>query len=85
MKTTSALDMRQSLGKILDQLRKDGKPVLVEQRSQPAAVLISIDDYRKRFADVDADNLRKEIVARIKATRLKAKRGSLAMLQEDRQ
>jgi prevent-host-death family protein len=46
MKKTNALSMRQSLGKILRDLRKNGEPVLVEQRAQPAAVLISIALWR---------------------------------------
>jgi prevent-host-death family protein len=84
MKRTNALDVRQSLGKILRDIQKDGEPVMVEQRSKPAAVLISLEDYQKRFVDVEADSQRRAIVERIKAVELKAKKSSLALLHGDR-
>jgi prevent-host-death family protein len=84
MKRTNALDLRQSLGKILRGIQKDGEPVMVEQRSKPAAVLISLEDYRKRFVDVDADEQRRAVVARIKAVELKAKKGTLELLRGER-
>lgn len=66
MKRINALEMRQSVGKVLRQLEKGGEPVMIERRRRPAAVLISLEDYQKRFADRDADEKRKEIVRRIR-------------------
>lgn len=86
MKTTNALKLRQSLGKILKELARDGRPIIVEKDRKPAAVLIAIEDFQRRFADREADALRDEIVERIKKYKLRLPKGktSLAMLQEGR-
>ena len=46
MKSVNALELRQSLGKVLRALEKDGAPILVERAREPSAVLISLKDYR---------------------------------------
>ena len=79
MKRVNALQMRQSVGKVLRQLEKGGQPIIIERRRRPAAVLISLDDYEKRFADRDADEKRKEIVQRIRALRFKAPSGKTTL------
>jgi len=79
MKRVNALQMRQSVGKVLRQLEKGGEPVIIERRRRPAAVLISLDDYEKRFADRDADEKREEIVRRIRALRFKAPSGKTTL------
>ena len=66
MKTVNALQLRQSLGKVLDQIQSGGKPILVCRRSIPAAALISLKDYRERFVDREADDRRREAVARLR-------------------
>lgn len=71
MKKTNALKLRQALGKVLKELSRDGEPILIEKDRQPAAVLISLEDYQKRFADKEADALREEIVLTIKKAKLK--------------
>ena len=55
MKKTNALKLRQSLGMILKDLQKTGQPLLVEKDRKPAAVLITVEDYFKRFVDREAD------------------------------
>ena len=47
----NALELRQSLGKVLDQVKHNGKPIIIYRRRNPAAVLVSLKDYRERFAD----------------------------------
>jgi prevent-host-death family protein len=86
MKTTNALKLRQSLGKILKQLAKDGEPIIVEKDRKPAAVLIAIEDFQRRFADREADAAREAIVARIKGYQFKLPSGksSLDLLHEGR-
>jgi PHD/YefM family antitoxin component YafN of YafNO toxin-antitoxin module len=66
MERVNALQMRQSLGKVLQRLIKTGKPVLVEKDRKPAAVLITLEDYHKRFVDREADEARRQIAASIK-------------------
>lgn len=66
MRSINALALRQSLGKILRSLEKDGQPVFIERRGEPAAVLISLKDYRERFVDQAADQERRAMVSRIR-------------------
>jgi len=66
MMTVNALELRQSLGKVLDRLEGDGAPILVYRRQAPAAALISLRDYRERFVDHDADDKRRDLVARLR-------------------
>ena len=83
---TNALALRQNLGSVIDQLQKNGEPILVEKGRQPVAVLISIEDYKKRFVDVIADIERRELVNRIRAANinLPAKKSSLEIVREIR-
>ncbi len=86
MKTVNALKLRQQLGSVLRSLQESGRPVLIERNSKPAAVLISLEDYQKRFVDRDADEKRKDMVALILKTRLQlpAGKSTLDLLREGR-
>ena len=66
METVNAMELRQSLGKVLDRLERDGAPIVVCRRRTPAAALVSLKDYRERFVDREADQRRRDIVARLK-------------------
>ena len=54
MESVNVLEIRRSLGKVLDQLECGGGPVLVSRRRTPAAVLVSLKDYRERFLGREA-------------------------------
>lgn len=84
MEKVNALQLRQSLGKVLQRLQKTGGPILLEKDRKPAAVIISLEEFRKRFVDTEADRLRKEMVDRIKSAGLKTPRGvsTLDLLRE---
>lgn len=86
METVNALQLRQSLGRVLRRLHKTGRPILLEKDRKPAAVIISLEDYRTRFVDVEADRLRAEMVERIKQAELRTPKGvsSLDLLREIR-
>jgi len=86
MEKTNALKLRQSFGAVLKKLKATGKPILVEKDRAPAAVLITIEDYNKRFVDVDADISRDELVRKIAAAKLKLPKGlsSLDMVRSIR-
>ncbi len=75
MEKVNALELRQSLGRVLQRLKKNGCPILLEKDRQPAAVIISLEDYRKRFVDVEADQLRREMVERIKRAGVRTPKG----------
>lgn len=84
MQKTNALKLRQNLGSVLKKLQKTGEPILLEKNRQPAAVIISLEDYQKRFADYDAARKREEIVEKIKNARGKLPPGktSLDLIRE---
>lgn len=84
MLKTNALKMRQNLGAVLKKLASTRKPVLVEKSRKPVAVLISIEDYQKRFVDYEADLQREEIVKKILEAKLKLPQGktSLDLIRE---
>lgn len=86
METVNALQLRQSLGRVLERLKRTGRPILLEKDRKPAAVIISLEDYRKRFVDIEADQIRAEMVERIKQAELRTPHGttSLDMLREAR-
>ena len=72
MKTVNALELRQSLGKVLDHLERAGGPIVVLRRRTPAAALVSLRDYRERFVDREADEHRRTVVARLKQLEFRA-------------
>ncbi len=86
METVNALQLRQSLGRVLERLAKTGRPILLEKDRKPAAVIISLEDYRTRFVDIEADRRRTEIVERIKRAALRLPKGmsTLELLREVR-
>ena len=75
MKTVNALQLRQSLGQVLDHLERHGDPILVCRRRMPAAALVSLKDYRERFVDREADERRREVVARLRGLKFKSPAG----------
>lgn len=66
MRKINALMVRQSLGRVLDQLEKTGEPIIVEKDRKPRAVLITLEDFERRFVDVAARDRRREIARQIK-------------------
>ena len=65
MKTTNAIDVRRSLGRVLAELEDGGEPVVVERTGKPVAVLVSIRDFRERFGDATAREEREALVEEI--------------------
>lgn len=79
MQKANALQLRQNMGKIVRRLQETGEPILLEKDRKPVAVLISLEEYKRRFVDVDADILRREIVEEIKKTNLKLPKNSSSL------
>lgn len=82
MDTTNALEVRRSLGKVLRRLALGGKPIVVERNGQPAAMLISLSDFRERFVDVEAAEERKQLAEEILAMRKLVKPAKVAAVDE---
>jgi len=67
MTTASALQLRQSLGRVIARLKRTGEPVLLTKDRHPVGVLISIEDYEERFAEKAASERRRSILAEMDA------------------
>ena len=78
METVNALELRQSLGKVLDQLERGDDPILVCRRRTPAAALVSLKDYRERFVDREAGERRK-VVARLRQLKFESPAAGTAL------
>jgi PHD/YefM family antitoxin component YafN of YafNO toxin-antitoxin module len=84
MKTVNALTVRNKLGEVLETLTRTGEPILVSKGRRVRAVLITPDDFQKRFVDVQAAEAKERLLHSIKGAR-KGKvvqRSSLEMLRE---
>jgi PHD/YefM family antitoxin component YafN of YafNO toxin-antitoxin module len=68
VKHVNALTLRQSLGRVLDDLDTEG-PILIEKGRRPRAVLISLKDYEERFVDHEALEARRALADSILALR----------------
>jgi PHD/YefM family antitoxin component YafN of YafNO toxin-antitoxin module len=84
MRTVNALEVRNKLGTILDDLERTGEPVGVSKGRRPRAVLITVGDYQKRFIDRQTEERRKELLSKVKAARASGVGGadSLTVLRE---
>ncbi len=58
----NALQLRQSLGKILDRLKQEDEPILIEKGHEPVAVLISLRMFRERFVDYREEQKRRQLL-----------------------
>jgi PHD/YefM family antitoxin component YafN of YafNO toxin-antitoxin module len=84
MKTVNALTIRNNLGKILDMLKRTGEPILVSKGKEIRAVLITPQQFKKRFLDYQAEEQKKQLLKTIeglKQNRLE-KQNSVEVLRE---
>lgn len=65
MQKINALELRQSLSKLINRLQKKGEPILLEKGRKPAAVIISLDDFKTRFIEKEADERRRRVQQKI--------------------
>jgi len=84
MKHVNALEIRNRLGSVLDELEKTGEPVILDKGRHPRAVLISIDDFERRFVDRQTEDKKKDLLRRVRMSRAMAIGGadSLTILRE---
>lgn len=62
MEKVNALELRQSLGKVVERLERTGEPILLEKGRRPVAVLISIRDFQERFVEKAAAAARDQVL-----------------------
>lgn len=73
MKQVNALKIRNNLGKILDQLNETGEPILVSKGRKLRAVLVTPEDFEKRFLDYRIKEDKKQLLNSMLTLRKKKK------------
>ncbi|MBU2649108.1 type II toxin-antitoxin system Phd/YefM family antitoxin [bacterium] len=86
METVNALTLRNNLGAVLDQLTETGEPILVSKGRQVRAVLITPEQYKKRFVDWQVEKEKVKFLENIKQLKQKriGKTDSLTVLRQVR-
>ena len=84
MKEINALKLRNNLGEILEMLNKTGEPVIVHKGRKVQAVLITPEQFQRRFLDYQREEKKKELLERIHDLRQRRKgdRSSVDVLRE---
>jgi PHD/YefM family antitoxin component YafN of YafNO toxin-antitoxin module len=84
MKTVNALKIRNHLGEVLEELNRTGKPILVSKGRRIQAVLITPEQFKRRFLDYQAEQEKKRLLETIKKLRTKrlGTKNSLEVLRE---
>jgi len=72
MDTVNALKVRNNLGEILDRLNATGEPIFVSKGRKIRAVLVTPDQFQKRFLDYQAEKEKERFLERVR--RLKRKK-----------
>jgi PHD/YefM family antitoxin component YafN of YafNO toxin-antitoxin module len=80
MKVT-ALELRNRLGAILEQLDRDQEPIIIEKGRKPRAALLPLALYQKRFVDFKEKGLRHALVREIRESAPRAASNTLAELR----
>lgn len=65
MKTVNALTMRNNLGSVLQELEEKKEPILVSKGRRVRAVLITPEDYQRRFIDRQAEERKMQWMRRL--------------------
>ena len=69
MREVTAVQLRQGLGKVARSLRRDREPILLKLGQRPVGVIVTVEDFRERFALDAAASERQALVAEIVAER----------------
>ena len=83
MEEVNALTVRNNLGKILDRLQKKGEPILISKGRKIIAVLVTPEQFEKRFLDWQAEEKKELLLNAIKGMRKKklGEKSSLTILR----
>ena len=69
MKNVNALKVRNQLGEILDGLEETGEPVLISKGRRVRAVLITPEQFERRFLDYQVEEKKQKLIERIASLR----------------
>jgi len=84
MEEVNALQIRNNLGEILDRLNDKGEPILISKGRKIRAVLVTPEQFEKRFLDWQAHENKKRFLEVIKRFR-KGKKENLSSITVLRQ
>jgi PHD/YefM family antitoxin component YafN of YafNO toxin-antitoxin module len=84
MKKVNALKIRNNLGEVLDTLTKTGEPILVSKGREIRAVLITPEQFKRRFLDYQAEEQKRQLLQTIGGLQAHSLEGknSLDLLRE---
>ncbi len=84
MEEVNALKIRNNLGAILDRLSETGEPILVSKGRKIRAVLITPEQFEKRFLDQQVEEEREKFLKAVKRLRKgkKSQGSSLSVLRQ---
>ena len=84
MKTVNALKIRNHLGEIIDLLHQTGEPILVSKGRKIRAVLITPEQFERRFLDYQTEEKKKKMLETISdlKDRRQGEKNSLEILRE---
>jgi PHD/YefM family antitoxin component YafN of YafNO toxin-antitoxin module len=60
MKTVNALQVRNNLGKVLQELEETKEPILLSKGRKVRAAIITIEDFQRRFIDRQAEEAKEK-------------------------
>jgi PHD/YefM family antitoxin component YafN of YafNO toxin-antitoxin module len=84
MRQINALKIRNHLGEVLDLLRTEGEPILISKGRKIAAVLITPEQYQRRFLDHQTEEQKRRMLEKVlemRANRIGG-RDSVSILRE---
>lgn len=83
MEEVNALTLRNRLGEILDRLEKKEEPILISKGRKIKAVLVTPEQFERRFLDWQAEDKKKKILTSMRRLRKKRKgtENSLSVLR----
>ncbi len=84
MEEVNALKIRNNLGEILDRLNDKGEPILISKGRKIRAVLVTPEQFEKRFLDWQAKEEKKRFLEVVKRLR-KGKKENLSSITVLRQ
>ena len=79
MEEVNALKIRNNLGEILDRLNKYGEPILISKNRKIQAVMITPEQFERRFLDWQTQEERSRFLASLKLLK-KSRQGNLTTL-----
>ena len=69
MEEVNALKIRNNLGEILDRLNNKGEPIFISKGRKIRAVLVTPEQFEKRFLDWQAEKQKKRFFENVKRLR----------------